>query len=306
MILLWGIATDGPLAAVHTALLGLGARCSFLDQQSLLQSRIELVVDGGVGGEIATPDWSADLTSFTAVYLRPYDARRIPALEGLKPGDKKLQRALGFEDALMCWMEMTPAMVVSRPSAMASNNSKPYQLELIHAAGFDVPETLVTTDPPAAVEFWERHRAAIYKSVSGVRSIVTRLGAEHRERLRDVAHCPTQFQQYVDGADYRIHVVGDEIFGCEICSDADDYRYPQRQDAEVRVRACEVPAELADRCRRLSAALNLPVAGLDLRRTASGQWFCFEVNPSPGFSFYEEATGQPISEAIARLLAGAG
>ena len=33
---------------------------------------------------------------------------------------------------------------------------------------------------------------------------------------------------------------------------------------------------------------------------------CFEVNPAPGFSYYQQATGQPISSAIAILLAGGG
>lgn len=306
MILLWGISTDGPLAAVSAALLRLGAKFSFLDQQILRRSKVELVVDGGVGGKLVTPDWRADLASFSAVYLRPYETRRIAALQGLELTRPELQRAFSFEAALSCWMEMTPALVVSRPTAMASNNSKPYQLSLIRAAGFDVPETLVTTDPSAAIVFWERHKAVVYKSISGVRSIVSRLRPEHRERLNDVAHCPTQFQQYVDGVDYRIHVVGDEVFGCEISSNADDYRYPLRQDAHVRVRSCEVPPELAHRCCRLAASLNLPVAGLDLRRTGSGQWFCFEANPSPGFSFYEEAAGQPISQAVARLLMRAG
>jgi glutathione synthase/RimK-type ligase-like ATP-grasp enzyme len=165
-----------------------------------------------------------------------------------------------------------------------------------------VPETLVTTDPAAAIEFWERHGSVIYKSVSGVRSIVTRLGSEHHERMQDLAHCPTQFQEYIEGTDFRLHVVGDEVFGCEVSSTADDYRYPQRQGAEARVRSCSMPQDVADRCRRLAVALNLSVAGIDLRRTTSGRWYCFEANPSPGFSFYEEATGQPISKAVAELL----
>jgi hypothetical protein len=29
-----------------------------------------------------------------------------------------------------------------------------------------------------------------------------------------------------------------------------------------------------------------------------------EINPSPGFIFFERMTGQPISEAVARLLRG--
>jgi glutathione synthase/RimK-type ligase-like ATP-grasp enzyme len=306
MILLWGIASDGPLALVRAALLRIGACVAFLDQQTLLQNRIELSLDDGLCGRLETPDWSADLASVTAVYLRPYDTRRMGALQGLDRGSRPFRRALAFEDALRCWMEMTPALVVSRPSAMASNNSKPYQLRLIRAAGFEVPDTLVTTDPAAAVEFWEQQGDVVYKSVSGVRSIVSRLRPEHRDRLQDVAHCPTQFQQYVDGVDFRVHVVGEEAFGCEVRSTADDYRYPQRQGADVWVQSCDVPPDLADRCRRLAASLNLPVAGIDLRRTPTGEWYCFEANPSPGFSFYEEATGQPISEAVARLLARTG
>jgi hypothetical protein len=34
--------------------------------------------------------------------------------------------------------------------------------------------------------------------------------------------------------------------------------------------------------------------------------YCFEVNPSPAYSYYESHTGQPISAALARyLVAGA-
>jgi D-alanine-D-alanine ligase-like ATP-grasp enzyme len=47
----------------------------------------------------------------------------------------------------------------------------------------------------------------------------------------------------------------------------------------------------------------LLVSGIDLRVTDNDEWFCLEVNPSPGFTFYEDATGQPVAEAIADLLA---
>jgi D-alanine-D-alanine ligase-like ATP-grasp enzyme len=54
---------------------------------------------------------------------------------------------------------------------------------------------------------------------------------------------------------------------------------------------------------RLATAIGLPSAGIDLRRTQEGRWYCFEVNPSPGFTFYQDATGQRIAEAVAILLA---
>jgi len=304
-ILIWGLAADPPLGSVRAALSRIGAPVVFLDQQDVLGCKIELVVDCAVRGTLKILRKAIDLAAIGAVYVRPYDVRQIQALEGKGSGHPEFDHALSFEGALSCWLEMTPGLVVNRPSAMSSNNSKPYQMELIRAAGFDVPHTVVTTDASAVLAFWEKHGAVIYKSVSGFRSIVTRLGPEHRERLPDVSHCPTQFQEYIAGTDIRIHVVGEEVFGCEILSDADDYRYPSLPDAGVQVRSYPVPADLTERCRRLAAALELPVAGIDFRRTAAGRIYCFEVNPSPGFSFYEEATGQPIGEAIARLLANA-
>lgn len=193
-------------------------------------------------------------------------------------------------------------MVVNRLSAMASNGSKPFQSRLIETHGFETPDTLITTDPEAVREFWLRHSTVIYKSISGVRSIVSRLTADHVERLSLIQWCPTQFQQYIPGNDYRVHVVGEETFATEIVSEADDYRYAGRKGLEAKLRACEIPAELAERCRSLAQSLELPVAGIDLRYHPAGKWFCFEVNPSPAFSFYQEGGGQPIDAAIARLL----
>jgi len=209
---------------------------------------------------------------------------------------------MDIDDALLSWSELTSALVVNRPSAMASNNSKPYQGAIIQAMGFAIPDTLITTDPKAAREFWMRHGMVIYKSISGIRSIVSRLSTEQAERLEHVRWCPTQFQQYIPGNDYRVHVVGEEIFACEILSTADDYRYATKQGSSVEIRSYTLPKDVADRCVALALALGMSVVGVDLRCTPDGRWYCFEVNPSPAFTYYQDATDLPIDEAIARLL----
>ena len=172
----------------------------------------------------------------------------------------------------------------------------------IRSFGFATPDTLITTDADAAKAFWAEHGTVIYKSISGVRSIVARLGETHLPRMDDLAWCPTQFQQYVPGDDYRVHVVGEEVFACRIRCAADDYRYASRQDLPVSIEACELPSECAERCRRLASSMDLALAGVDLRLTPDGRWFCFEVNPSPAFSYYQNTTGQPIAAAVAHLL----
>ncbi len=58
---------------------------------------------------------------------------------------------------------------------------------------------------------------------------------------------------------------------------------------------------MATRCVEATRSLGLTISGVDLRRAPDGRWFCFEANPSPGFTYYEANTGQPIA-AIASLL----
>jgi glutathione synthase/RimK-type ligase-like ATP-grasp enzyme len=92
------------------------------------------------------------------------------------------------------------------------------------------------------------------------------------------------------------------VFACTVISEADDYRYSTER---VEMHPCELPGEIAALCRSLAQSMQLPIAGLDLRQDPDGNWYCFEVNPSPGFTYFEKATGQPISAAVARLLASA-
>ncbi len=300
MILLWGIDTDEPLARIKRALERRGAPVFFLDQQRVLDTRIELTVDSSVQGRLRVGSAEVALDAITGVYFRPYDVRRMRAVESAGPGSAAEVHAVAVEDAVVCWAEITPALVLNRPSVMASNNSKPYQASLIQHSGFRVPQTLVTTDPEAVREFLGRHGGVIYKSISGIRSIVTRLDGQQESRLANVSNCPTQFQECIEGVDYRVHVVGEKIFACEVISSDADYRYPSSE--APRINACDIPLEIAQRCRALSKVLGLPLTGIDLRKTPSGDWYCFEANPSPGFTFYEDSAGLPIAEAISDLL----
>lgn len=302
MILLWGLMQDRPLAAVHRALQRRGAEVRVIDQLDILETSVDLSVDGSVLGTVRVDDTAVNLEEVTAVYLRTYDWRRLPEIGEAGPGSSPWRHALAVEEALAAWLEVTPALVVNPPAAMASNNSKPYQASLIRQAGFDTPETLITTDPTAALEFRETHQQVIYKSVSGTRSVVSRLADENLARIGDIAWCPTQFQEYVPGTDYRVHVVGDAIFACKVVSDADDYRYAERSGAVTSFRPCWFPDDQAKRCLKLARAAGLAIAGVDLRQTPGGRWYCFEINPSPGFTYYQAETGQPLDEAVAGLL----
>ena len=297
MILLWGIPEDGPLRAVRSHLAHAGSHAVLLDQFEVSQSSCDIVFDSTVRGSIRAGAVQIDLGSVRSVYSRPYEARRVVELLG---GDADAMRAAErFDDAVLSWTEMTDARVVNRPSAMTSNASKPLQAAMIEASGFDVPRTLLTTDPDAATAFCADCRGAIYKSAGSVRSRVDHVSVATIARMGDAA-CPLQLQEYIPGIDYRVHVVGDDHFACSIQSGAADYRYPAESD--VLIEPAELPADVASRCHRLADLLGLAFTGIDLRRRDDGRWFAFEANPSPGYTFYEELTGAPITAALCAYL----
>lgn len=307
MILLWGIRRDTPIARIYDALTRRGHSPRFLDQRTAMGADADMCAGADLTAVVRMDGNVIDLRNVTAAYLRPYDPRALPAVRRAGSGSQAWRRAVLLEDFLASWAEITPALVVNRPSAMAPNSSKPFQARQLRDLGFRVPETIITTDPDAVVEFREKHTRVVYKSISSVRSIVSELTDEHMPRLGDVCWCPTQFQELVSGTDYRVHVVGDEVFTSEIESAGTDYRYADRQAQDVTIRDASIPDEVAQRCVRASKEMGLEVSGVDLRRADNGNWYCFEVNPSPAFTFYQSATGQRIDDAIARLLIrGAG
>jgi glutathione synthase/RimK-type ligase-like ATP-grasp enzyme len=299
LVLLWGLEDDAPLSAVRDQLELLNVPMKFIDQRRVLETEVELQVAATVEGELRVGDDNITLAEVGAVYMRCYDSVRLP--EVAAGGSAAMQHAAEVDDVLASWTELTSALVVNRLSASAVNGSKPYQLAQIRNFGWSIPETLITTDPNEARDFWKRHGEVVYKSISAIRSRVSRLSPSHVERLADLASCPTQFQRFVPGTDYRVHVVDDNVFASEIRCSADDYRYCANEAPEIK--ACTLTPSLEQQCRRMATAMDLPLAGIDLRRTPQGEWFCFEVNPSPAFTYYEQMTGQPIGQAVALLLA---
>ena len=306
MILLCGIPTESPLALVREALDDMRAPYVFLNQRqfSVMKAVLE-ISDGQASGKLQVNGDSYALEDFTAIFSRMMDYRLLPELKNKPDNSPEHLFCHNLLDTLTRWAEIAPARVVNRVAAMGSNFSKPFQAQLISQYGFEVPETLITNDPELVREFRARHQKIIYKSISGIRSIVQTFSDDDLERLENIRWCPTQFQAFVEGTNVRVHTVGNKVFPIAISTDATDYRYAQRQSGNhAELREVELSDELAEMCVNLAEGLGLAFAGIDLKITPDHRVYCFEVNPSPAFSYYEANTGQPIARAVAGYLAG--
>ncbi len=310
MILIAGIPSEQPVALAVEAAEELGIGYVLFDQRDNAASDLRLTFDPTAGwqGVLDLPTGRVDLASLTGVYARLMDDRFLPAVRDLPAEAPERLRCARFHRLFNEWLDVAAIRVVNRPRAMMSNCSKTYQATLIRRAGFRVPDTLVSNDPDAVIGFASGCAAdgdgVIYKSISGARSIVQTFSDADHARLHRVRWCPTQFQRQVKGYDVRVHVVGDAVFAARIVSDATDYRYAARQSGtDAEVSAADLPHDLSRACIKLSAALELPFTGIDLRIDDDGGVVCFEANPCPAYSYYQTRTGTPIAAALVRWLA---
>jgi glutathione synthase/RimK-type ligase-like ATP-grasp enzyme len=290
--------TDDPMAMARAALTWAGAEPFFLDHRKIFTSEIEYAFDGrGEACTVTVDQTVLDMSAINVAYIRSSNFYDYDEMRG-EPADSAVAvRASGFETQLYAWLDSSDAIVINRSGPSAANNSKPYQLAVIERAGFLVPATFISNDAGAVRAFLSENPDAVYKSISSVRSIVRRIEDRQLGFIEDVNWCPTCFQRLVRGTNYRAHVLGERVLALRIESDELDYRY-----GRTTMTPAELPAEVAERCRRLTTMLGLYFSGIDLIRTPHDEWYCFEVNPSPGYSYFEVGSGQPIAAALAQFM----
>jgi hypothetical protein len=294
MIMLWGLPEEESLAAVHRALHAERATTVMVDQRRALSIRY---LPGPDGPLLALSGRRIPLMEVTAAYPRPYPF--VPRATGAgRPARLvALRHITRLERCLWHWLATTPATVVNRLGPSASNFTKPMQTRVARSCGFRVPCSLLTNDLEQLRAFVARHGMVVYKAAGGMRTYTAMLDLADARRLGRLSTCPTYFQQFIAGTNVRVHVVGTELFGVEIHSDAVDYR----QGADDMA-ATVLPEPVARQCLAVTGALGLLVAGIDLIRGSDGEWFFLEANPSPAFTCYPGS--EQVGAAIARLLIG--
>ena len=111
--------------------------------------------------------------------------------------------------------------------------------------------------------------------------------------------CPTQFQRFIPGVEYRVHVVGEQRLRAPGALRRG--RLPLRR---VQLERTELPEQVAQRCRLLAASLGLELAGIDLRFGSDGRWYCWEANTSPAYSSFDGADHAIATALAEHLVAG--
>jgi glutathione synthase/RimK-type ligase-like ATP-grasp enzyme len=302
---------DVHAATVLERLRRLGA-CARIVDLSCFPRQMALAIrydDGGSDFALRLPDGSdLALAECRAIWWRRPQPFTLHA--EIEQSDS---RTFTYNECFEAFAGLWPALDafwVNDPARDEVAAHKAYQLRVAQAVGLPIPETLITNDPQQARAFAERrgHGRTIYKAFSATEQHwrETRLlRPEELALLDSVRYAPVIFQEYIPArVDLRITVIGEEIFPAAIHSQETAYAVDFRMDmTNARMEATRLPAEVERGLRTLMTRLGLVYGAIDMRLTPDGRYVFLEVNTAGQFLFVEDATGMPISAALARLLA---
>lgn len=267
------------------------------------------VGDAGSSAELHTVAGSYQLEGFRSVWWRRALGFQIdPAVSDPRVRKYCAQECDAFVKGVTRSMRIP---FVNDPFAELVASRKPFQLSVARGLGIPVPDTLISNNPAAVIDFWQAHRGdCIYKPLNAPdwtlpeTRVLAEEDLEHLERLR---HAPMIVQEKIaKGVDVRVNIFGTAVFACEFDSSIPEAQLDWRLDLTARWRPHELPAALGDRLVTLLRALDLHYGCIDLRRQPDGEYRFFEVNPSGQFLFAEIDTGQPLLHSLAALLTTAG
>ncbi len=280
---------------------------------------LRLAAKGGPSRRVASDAGVIDLADVGAVWHRRHlvrGAREVDDLRLRKLSELETEAAL-----LQTWSDLGVPFLPAPLAVIRAGQEKLRQLTLATRLGFEIPETLVTTDGDALLEFHRAHGGRVITkqlasdsiSDSGLANEYCRYTETMPMRdlaARDSARvCPVYAQARVPKAiELRVTVVGERVFSAEIHSQStrhgrDDWR--KAGPVAVPYGVHDMPAEIASRCRAMTRALGLCYGAIDMIVRPDGGYVFLEINPAGEYHWIEQRTGMPITEAVVDHLVAA-
>ncbi len=261
----------------------------------------------GLAGGLTTPTRALGLGAIRSLYWRRPSAVTYPELS---PQDAVFAKAQAVDGLKSFVRNLEDCFYVSHPAAIQAAEDKAAQLLAATELGMRVPDTLMTNSLEDARAFAAEHRdQVIYKPIRHTDyevngepvTIWTKpvTAAELDESVRVTMHL---FQEKINKvADWRITVIGDDIFAVQIDAPADllDWRYDYDALSYTTV---DLPPQLTDQLHAYVKRFGLAYGSFDFGITAEGEPVFFECNPNGQFAWLEEPTGLPMTAAVADLL----
>lgn len=249
-------------------------------------------------------------------YRRPTPFVFPPGLSGPELRHARMEAKIGLGGCLWSLPEL---LWVNHPARQADMH-KPAQLAAAKTMGLLVPRSLVTNRADAVRRFAREVGGPIVVKPLGYASVVEEGGRRalythvltdgELADLRGVEATAHLLQRYIDRKAYelRLTVVGSgadsQLFPVAIHAVSPKSRVDFRADYDsLSYRVADVPDDVAAGVRAFMRCFGIALGHFDFCVDTSGRHWFLECNGSAGqYQFAEQATGLPMTEALANFL----
>ncbi len=279
------------------------------------ESNVSLSLKNGTYSyELSNPSGTIRSQDIVSVWYRRPNVFRIPVQDSV-------QRKAVEEETKSCldglWLATKKALWVNPVDKLMVARKKTYQLFLANQLGFDIPESVITNNPDLVTSFYQSHKGHIvYKTlgteyldygVSGYMIPTTRMTKQLLSYTSMLKLSPSLFQEEIDRKyEIRVTIIGNIAIAVHIEPKRKDIPTDWRQvniKTDMSYTPMVLSEEIFSKCLKLTSALGLVYASIDLCVDTTGKVYFFEINPNGQWYWLEYTTGVPIAKSIAHLLA---
>lgn len=263
---------------------------------------------------IKTPSYTLNASELGAVYCRSWNFYR----PGEKLPHEEHLRAFEMRAGLSGLLKSCNNLFWMNPPWNEDLvDSKVFQARSAAEFKIPIPETLVTSDPDAAVEFITTcNSKVVIKQLSEVgltyfdeECVEVDAYGFYTERVTKeqilqgrskIENAPVLLQRHLEkAADIRVNVVGSRIFAHRIFSqEHESAKIDFRKVIDHRIEPCEFPRHLSNRLVEMISSWGIHFASCDFVETLSGEYIFLEANVTGNWLWLETKQEHPILDAV--------
>lgn len=271
--------------------------------------------DGAWRGCLRTAFHEVELATIRSVWVRTPSSFKL--VDELSPAERDFARReakIGLGGVLL---SLPDVLWVNRPDLAAIAVYQPIQWVAAARCGLTVPRTLVTNTPEAVARFAKESEEGvvvkplsanlIYEDDTYKMGWTRKLAPADLADLRGIDTTAHLIQDWAPKSwEYRVVVVGEEVFAVAIHAGSDEAFVDWRSDyPSLSYEVVDLPPEFAGQLCAFMAELGLVYGAFDLSvgQDGTSRVVSFlEINPGGQYGFLEAATGVPITDSLVRLL----
>lgn len=212
------------------------------------------------------------------------------------------------------WRVIPERLWLNHPVRLWPAINKVEQLLTAKIVGFEIPNTLISSDHKSISHFFEENEnKVVAKAVkhgftySGEKILLAGTQQLHSDFLKqfdNYAQLPMTFQSAISKeVDIRVVVVGSRVFATGILTEnpqdsSIDWRITELQGGRLRHERIELPDIICEQCLSIVSHFGLRYSSIDMVKDREGSYYFLELNPNGQWAWIEQITGFPIRDAI--------